>query len=291
MSKRITQVDRNFLISLQQKENIRLQKKAYLRKKMYYKAGTIKTLIDSFKAHSDTFTLSFTGYTALIKNHTQKTDYFCIKENCRSPFEVTQKIKASILGSEIYVDKIFSHSVKYFSMNNIKDCQFKEVYNIDINNAYPTSLKKLGFIDSELFNYLDGLDKITRLKAIGQIATKKTVFEFINGQQNGLPYIKENELLRNVWFAICQDVGETIDLCRKKTDSFLFFWFDGIYFSDKSEAEKITKIIEDCGYKCKFEILKTFKVKQDEKNYYISYKKVKDTKTFTLPKSEKVIYS
>jgi hypothetical protein len=257
---------------------------------LFYEGSGLREMITMFRENKDTFTLSYNGYTATIKNNSDNTDYFFKKSGKNVSFELTSKIKKEIKASNIFVDSFTSHSVKYFKLNGLKSCKFKKVFNIDIKNAYPTALNKMGFITPELLAELNTYDKADRLKAVGQIATRSTCMDFVNGEKIRT-YVRQDELLRSVWFAICHNVGETIDACRSAINSFLFFWFDGIYFTDQSEAQTIIDLIEKAGYKCKFEVLNNFVVSEDYFNVYIKYQKEKDKKNFCLPKNENLIYN
>lgn len=247
--------------------------------------------IKELKDRKETFTAAHTSYTCLINLPRINTNYFFMKEsgNKESMYLCT-KIKSEIKKSNIHVDGVRSSHVKYFNSNDLQNCSFKKVYNVDITNCYPTTLRNLGFITEKLFQDMEGMDKLTKLKAIGQIATRKTIYEYVEGVAVNLN-IKTDELLRNVWFTICQETGESIYECQQAIDSFLFFWFDGIYFKNKKDAEIITEILTRRGYKCKFEVLENFKVKRDLNNLRINYSKGTTTKNFILPLSNNITYN
>ena len=257
--------------------------------KIFYSGNALNERLNRLKNEKCTFTISFTGYTAIIK--IGRFNEYYVKESVKNSFEIAQKIKSAIINSKIYVDEVHSDKIKYFSLNKLKAQKIKKVYNVDINAAYPTALLNLGFISKELFDELQALPKMKKLKAIGMLATKKTVFEFENGQQVKA-YFKVNDELRNVWFAICQEVGEAIDECKQNIKSFLFFWFDGIYYSDESETEKIIEILNKRKFASKKEVLSNFTVIHSEHNVMISYLKGdrKTPKNFCIPKAERAIY-
>lgn len=256
--------------------------------KLFYSSDAVHKFIKDLKKKKETFTLAFTGYTCLIT--TEKSNFFFVKDNAKNSFATVQKIKGEIIKSGIWVDEMATDKIKYFRVNNLNNQLIKEVYNVDINAAYPTALYNLGFITKDLFDELQKMDKIKKLKSIGQLATKKTVFEFEKGEQVKV-YSKYNEQMRNVWFAICNEVGEAVEECKVNINSFLFYWFDGIYFTDKSEAEKIIQMLKNRKFESKFEVLKNFKVETGTDNVFISYLKEGKEKNFQIPKSEKIVYS
>lgn len=257
--------------------------------KIKFDNDNFRNKINYFKKHKHNFEVSYTGYTGMIKNQTENKNYFFIKSTTKSPFKYTQKIKSEIKKSDIWLDAISSKNIKFFKVNNIKPMTYKKVYNVDINGAYPNALRILGLISNELFNELMKLDKIERLKAIGMLATNKTVFIFKDGVQIDVKK-KSDELMRNVWLSLCHYTGEAIEAVRVDLKSFLFFWFDGIYFTDASEAEGAISKLKEFGFESKLEVLTNFKVKEKSDNLFITYGKGEDTKQFLLPKSEKITY-
>lgn len=254
-----------------------------------YNRGSFAFILE-LKERRETFTATHTSYTSMVTVPRLKINYFFIKESGgRESMLLSSKIKSEIKKSEIHVDNIRSQHVKYFNSGDLKPCKLKKVYNVDITDCYPTTLNKLGFITNELFELMKGVEKIVKLKAIGQIATRKTVYEYVDGVATTLN-IKCDEHLRNVWFTICHETGESIYECQQSIESFLFFWFDGIYFTKKSEAKKIIDILTRRGYKSKYEELTNFEVRRNEENIRISYNKDGKTKNFCLPLSNNINY-
>lgn len=241
-------------------------------------------------SRKETFTVSYTSYTTMLHLPRHNVNYFFLKESNKEAQKLCSKIKSEVKKSNIHVDNVRSGHVKYFRANNLKDCNYKKVYNVDITDCYPSTLQKMGFITEKLYLEMKEIDKITKLKAIGQIATRKTIYEYTNGICDSLR-IKEDELLRNIWFTICHECGEAIYQCQINIKSFLFFWFDGIYFKDKKEVDIITKILDARGYKYKVEILSNFKVINTKEHLRINYDKKDGQKTFCLPLSEKISYN
>lgn len=258
--------------------------------KSFYKGKAFMDKVKLFKKEKHDFTIQFTGYTAIIKNQTLKRNFLFTKENVKFDFSVTQKIKSEIKSSGVHVDLITTKNVKFFRLNNLHTSFHKEVSNVDINSAYPKALLNLALISESLFGELQSMDKSKKLRAIGQLATKKTVYVFKKGEQVSF-YHKVDEQMRNVWFALCNEVGEAINECKEQCKSFLFFWFDGIYFTDASEKDKIMEILSQWNFECKYEVLKDFTVKENEDFVFIEYKKGEEKKQFKLPKSENVSYN
>ena len=257
-------------------ENIRQVKTV----KRYY--NTLAPTIARLRLLKCTFTVGMTSYTASLKIAGDKINYLYTKDGRKQDFSLVSKIKKEITNSNLHVDNVRTGNIKYFSLTNLKPCKHKSIYNIDITDCYPTTLKNLGFITPEFHEELSKVEKIKKLKSIGQIATKKTIYEFVDGENVSIRQ-KSNEHFRNVWFTICHETGETINECKNNTNSFLFFWFDGIYFKNKKDAEKIKEILTKRNYKFKEETLQNFIVKKNKKTITITYDKDGKQKKFDLP--------
>ena len=67
-----------------------------------------------------------------------------------------------------------------------------------------------------------------------------------------------------------------------------FFWFDGIYFKNKKDAERIKEILIAANYQFKEETLYNFVVKKNKKNLIINYDKDGKQKEFNLPLAEDI---
>jgi len=244
--------------------------------------SSLSGFVDFLKFNKFSFTLSLTSYTATVKIAGDKVNYLYTRDGRIQDFSLVSKIKKEINKSNLHVDNVRTANIKYFSLTNLKPCKHKKIYNIDITDCYPTTLKNLGFITPEFHAELSEVEKIKKLKSIGQIATKKTIYEFVDGENISIKQ-KENEYLRNVWFTICHETGETINECKNNINSFLFFWFDGIYFKNPKDAEKIKEILTKRNYKFKEETLKNFIVKKTKTNLTITYDKDGKQKKFDLP--------
>lgn len=244
--------------------------------------SSLAATISRLRMNKNSFTLSITSYTASLKIAGDKINYLYTRDGRKQDFSLVSKIKNEIKKSNLHVDNVRTGNIKYFSLTNLKPCKHKTIYNIDITDCYPTTLKNLGFISPEFHEELSKVEKIKKLKSIGQIATKKTVYEFVDGENTNI-FQKTNEHLRNVWFTICHETGETINECKNSAESFLFFWFDGIYFKNPKDAQTIKDILTKHKYKFKEETLKNFVVKKSKTTISITYDKDGKQKKFDLP--------
>jgi hypothetical protein len=155
---------------------------------------------------------------------------------------------------------------------------------IDINGAYPNVLKKYGCISEDTFNYLMGIKKIDRLRAIGSLATNKIKLEIVNGEVIDFEILQNKELAQ-FYFLCCFEIGNILKECENISknayqysvnyieNSFLFSWFDGIYIkSDHVTKAKIMEYIENSGYKCSVDILEYFESIPKNEKIFIRWK-------------------
>jgi hypothetical protein len=232
------------------------------------------------------FEVNQSGYTSIITGHDLPFNYMFSTsgKNMRCIY-LNAKIKSAIKNSNIHIDEVKTDKIKYFDLSNLTPCSKKIVYNIDIRSAYPKQLQNFGFIDKELFDYMHkpGIKKKERLKAIGMIATKKTLSIYKEGKLVP-PLIYSQQSTRNIFFAVCEEVGECIELCKLKAkDSFLFYWFDGIYFTNKKYIKPIGEILTNCGFEYKVEKLEKFYCNKSPRIVYIAYEKEGKQKRFIMP--------
>lgn len=259
--------------------------------KISLKQNSAPLLVDRLIDKSENFKVIQTGYTSQIQ--TQNINYFCYEPTAsgrkKEILNYRSKILKQIKEQNIYFD-VPKGKIKYFELSkSLQEQKNKTVYNLDISSAYPKCLFNLGFINQALFNDLMQTDKITRLKAIGSIATRKLVTTF----ENGIPVnteIMEDKYCRDIFFLLCYEIGELIYKISQEMKSFLFFWFDGIYFTNKKEMARAEQILTEANYNFKSEILKKFTVKNDDikKTILITYQKKEGKKTFNLPQNLKI---
>lgn len=106
-----------------------------------------------------TFTVGMTSYTASLKIAGDKINYLYTKDGRKQDFSLVSKIKKEITNSNLHVDNVRTGNIKYFSLTNLKPCKHKSIYNIDITDCYPTTLRNLGFISTEFHEELSKIDR------------------------------------------------------------------------------------------------------------------------------------
>lgn len=163
----------------------------------------------------------------------------------------------------------------------------KSVINFDLKNAYPTALFKSGLISEESAKFIEKCKKLERLQSIGIFASKKTVFEYIQGYLCDIDIIESP--LRNVYFYASKVTDNIMKAAREVVkDDFLFYWFDGIYFERTPRSEKrLTDFFRYNSIDFKKEVLTNFKAEQTSASNRYSYQDAKGNfKTFAIPKKD-----
>lgn len=130
---------------------------------------------------------------------------------------------------------------------------YANVSEADISKAYYQTAKNLGLISEEFYNECLNLPKTERLRLLGTIATQKFITEYKGGKRKSVE-VKTDKELRRAWFIICDHIAEVMsEIAEKMGPSFLFYWVDGIYFTDTPQARRIIRQAgQKYGYEWKF---------------------------------------
>ena len=241
----------------------------------------IKQTIEIMKISGAPFTVSQTNKTTTINGCLNFR--FIEEEKSFSFFAASRELKKAV---ELYLEtnEIPTSNPQYFNSREMKTFVRSEVYNIDLTAAYLYVLKNLEIINDNLFSKLLNLKKTDRLAAIGMLASKKIIFSY---DKNGvlLPEteIKENKQLSNVFYYCVEQVSRLMDACSLILgDSFVFYWVDGIYYTDNSKTGLLTQYLYNLGYPCKAETLKNFLYFNNPQSDFIEAEYLKLNKRFEL---------
>ena len=188
--------------------------------------------------------------------------------------------------------RIQKHHTSYFNSLFFKQPLFFEnIYAVDITNAYPTVLRNEGFINDEIWQYLQKIDKKDRLAAIGSLASKKETNIFEEGR-----IIASDQTEAETAFIFKYAVNTVDYLINKAVDlsedeTFLFYWFDCLYFTEKpNNLHLIEGLFKANDLELHTKEIKNFYMNKDERNILIQFeernKKGKfENKVFFLPQT------
>lgn len=237
--------------------------------------------LNYYRENIGDFQLVETNYTATFVNAKNKQK-FLTSEMPQKTFIAGALVKKDIKEWEKKNERPPLVKPDYFSSKNKIPPFFAEkVYNIDINGAYPNAAKKLGFISEKTFNYLMRVKKQNRLAALGMLASKKTITYYYNGDISDVEIV-ENELSA-YFYAISREIDDVMKNICHNLFSFVFYWFDGVYFTESFEINKVVKELDLKGYPYKIETLEQFSLKRKSYNILIEFYKDGKKKSFEIP--------
>jgi len=270
-----------------------------IKKQDYYCFGdNFINILESLKEQKKTFDVQITGYTTVVKTERQNI-FICEKPNSKKILIAYSKINSDIIKSKYIFPIVDRNKINYYLLKNdfrnlkiTDELFFDEIVNIDISGAYAQAMYNFNIISDATFEYLKTVDKVTRLKAVGMIAASKNVFHYEDGKYISDEIIRD-EKKRNIFFLLCKKIGDLMTaVADELEDSFLFFWVDGIYFTDKNKIQNVINIFGENNYSCRVELLNNFSArkKQEDENseiIKIKFNKEDKEKNFSIPLHKK----
>lgn len=247
-------------------------------------------VVKAMKEQKKNFKVYATNYTLTIETETGEKMKFLHQKKKPKFFAIAKKVEKDIKEADNYIN-VYLHSFtmkkpEYFDVKaNLIPFQAYQVFNLDINSAYPSALLAVELITRETFQALMSLPKLDRLACIGILGSRKEVFKYINGK------LDEHETIegrfRHIWKFVVNYVDSImLELIELNRENFVFYWVDGIYLRTKPSPEKLEEIqytIEEAGLQFKTEFLQNFSVERERQNFKIKYLKSGKQKVFEIP--------
>jgi hypothetical protein len=229
-----------------------------------------------------------TNYTVTIESEFMNMKY--APDMSKGAFVSGAMIKRDIKNTGIEPPEITAKDVNYFDFAPQEVIQFcpNTFYNIDIKSAYANILFNHSLITERTKALMSRLPKKDRLAAIGMLASKKCHFNML-GSECISDYEEVSDMAN--WFFFCVNrTNEIMNKCREICGkSFLFFWVDGIFFTDISKIESVSNYLRSIGYNYSLDIC-------TQPNYYentgakcFEYLKGDEKKQLFLPKKNSEI--
>ena len=257
--------------------------------------NAVMNAIRFLKLARQDFTVKQSTYTTIIEANGKKQKFIQQKRDNTS-FIGFNKIKKDIDNFK-FIEQIQNEpilrnpSIYYANRPYIEPVSYPTVINIDLTNAYPTTLKQTGGISTKTFNYLNHQKKTDKLASLGMLAARHDKF------------IYEKGILKNVESSEPSKYAAAFFYCVKWVDfmmleaekiagiDFLYFWVDGIYLNPMTPPPVIDEILNlffEFGYKAKIEIVEDFHLKRRDNLLEINFlkttfEKKKKRKTFQVP--------
>jgi hypothetical protein len=116
---------------------------------------------------------------------------------------------------------------------------------VDIRGAYWNFAMQEGIVSEKTNEYLEKVFnksekmKEARLKALGSLATKKEVTQWVNGEIYGFPEIKFNEETRNLYIYICNGIDSLMKRVAGEIPGAFYYYWDCIFTSEESTKDVI----------------------------------------------------
>lgn len=194
-----------------------------------------------------------------------------------------------------YVEADFESKLEYYGINPEKFLSIRKdkppIYNLDLSAAYPTALKNLDLISKSTFDYLMTLNKIDRLASIGMFASKKTIYTINEGEFMNVD--TEESEWKNIFYLPAYITDEVMKHCRESIgeQDFIFYWFDGIYFTGKKHYKTLQKNLkEKFKMPFKFQQLQKFQAKDTGEFIRLQFQEPKKgMKQFSIPKKNQMV--
>lgn len=255
------------------------------------KGMNLQNTLNLLKNFNQDFIFENSTYTAKII--TKETELnFITREMDLSAFIAHSKIKKDILNCGVKKPDIKPIELDYFEQN-LQGEYLNYVLNFDLTKAYPTVLLNGGFITVETYKYLCSIGKVERLAAIGMLARKKNIIEYVNGfPKVGSLKIDRKDTSEYFYYCIQQTTKIITEIKEAVKNRFLFTWVDGIYFETQTN-EDLNEAIETVKKVCKrnkilftFEILTEFVCEFQNGLFNIYFNKGENVKRFCIPSEE-----
>lgn len=134
------------------------------------------------------FQTSQTSYTAKIirwYKGAYLTEFFFESKMRKRDLFLMISLKNQIKKNAQKVQKFEFQGIKYCVYNYpllVPQTTLTDVIEIDLNSAYLHACFNMGLIDSKLFTKLSRIDKLSRLRCMGSIATQNVIQEYSNGK-------------------------------------------------------------------------------------------------------------
>lgn len=207
-------------------------------------------------------------------------------------FAAYAKIKSNVKDKPI--PAIGRDSLLYYQHNFKSSFFANDVWNIDLNCAYATTLFNKKIITQETMAYLLRLPKQARLVSVGMLASRKKTFSYHEGMLSGYEeYVSEYAPF--FYLAVQETFAVMSELKKIIGTDYLFTWVDGVYFRPNPEAQKECEAyLQSINFGYKSERLEKFMVKFLESKIMLTFNKFSpkkqmwESKVFNLPHKETI---
>jgi len=257
--------------------------------------NAVMNAIRFLKLARQDFTVKQSTYTTIIEANGKKQKFIQQKRDNTS-FIGFNKIKKDIdkfkFIEQIQNEPILRNpSIYYANRPYIEPVSYPTVINIDLTNAYPTTLKQTGGISTKTFNYLNHQKKTDKLASLGMLAARHDKFIYEKGILKNVESSEPSKYAAAFFYCVKWVDFMMLEAERIAGIDFLYFWVDGIYLNPMTPPPIIDEILNlffEFGYKAKIEIVEDFHLTRRDNLLEINFLKTtfeknKKRKTFQVP--------
>lgn len=230
-------------------------------KVLYYKMDIFENFAARLIRQKKDFEISQTSHTRKIKDGKYAMIF---NQEGKSDFRILSlinKVRSSakkLIGTT-HDEK--THNIRFFDLFEIPNDEQK-IFKIDIKGAYWNWALMTGVINEEHNLILEGIyeellkeyrplwgwtnaEKVAlkelkkiRLKALGSLATKKTIDTYVKGEMTQRELKIEDT--RNIYMSICKGIDDIMKMCSNSIDGCMYYYWDCMFV----KAGKQDKAIE-----------------------------------------------
>jgi len=257
--------------------------------KLTRKPQNIDEIVNFFNKLGDSYRIHHGTYSTIIETENGKVKFAGTKFNNRV-FIAAKLVSKDVLNSQrgpLIMQSAWPRS-NFQNKENLQPFKAKKILNIDISGAYASCLKVNELITDKTFAYLQKLKKDERLPAVGMLARTFTVFTYECGELTDVEV--QRAATAQVFFYLIAEINNIMQAVEYELGKyFYFYWVDGIFFSYDTPGhivKAVEGILEDRGYRFKYESVENFSLKRSRDIYTISMIKNNEPKTYKFTDSQ-----
>ena len=217
-------------------------------KVIYKKIDEYEDYLKFMKDNQRTFKDERTSYTRKIKEGNVSIIF---NKEGESDFSILSLINKSKNDSLKFIQKkglpsFDKEGIGWFNLTERPP--ITAISKVDIRGAYWNFAIQEGIISERTNEYLEKVFnksekmKEARLKALGSLATKKEVTQYVNGEIHGFPELKFNQETRDLYIYICNGIDSLMKRVSSEIPGAFYYYWDCIFTSEETTSDVIEYI-------------------------------------------------
>ncbi len=230
--------------------------------KSRYKIDQFQPILDSLVLDERNFRLIETNYTKDIRIGDNRL-FFSDQDFCPLEMKLLNLVRSEVDNYEGKFKEVISENdIDFYSGYELMNGECYDVWKVDVDGAYWECAKKNHIIAEKSIAYYEfhkdefsnGAKK-ARLKALGSLATQKRDQEYIKGKRHGVAKIKVNQVWRNCYLHVCEEVDMMMrDICVNWYGQAYYYYWDCVFIDQSVDPEEVKDFIYNrYGYGSKFD--------------------------------------